>query len=258
MEGKFSSKMAVASISSVAKAHRSHKHNSNQSLKIVAPGYRKRAMMNTDKDSHDVNSCHQKRPCRRDAEFRQHEWPMFRFYPLDSHAQREFCNQLGLEYCHPNRFGRGGPDYVLTYPNIATVRSIIGDGNCLFRAFSKILTGSQDPYRAIRERIVTHMHTIAPYLLGSHITEYNSIQSYIEQQMDQNRAWGSEVEMLTLAHLINTNIYSIDTTTQRWWCYSPHYVDRTIPLDVSKKSLYIIHYPWHFAVVSSVEQHVMS
>ena len=144
-----------------------------------------------------------KRPCQHDTKVSQHEWPMFRFYPVDSEGQREFCNQLGLQYCNPNRFGRGGPNRILTCPNIATIRSIEGDGNCLFRAFSLIITDSQDQHMEIRQIIITHMYTLAPYLLGLHITQYSSIQSYIcQERMDEDRAWGSEVEILTFAHLL--------------------------------------------------------
>ena len=246
-----SSKKPTVAISPLAKSREQKKPKSTcgAPLTMVVPASRKRTRLDREKDSENV-----KRPCQRNRTVSQREWPMFRFYPVDSEGQRELCSQLGLQYCLPNRFGRGGPNRVLTYPNIATVRSIVGDGNCLFRAFSLIITGSQEQHMEIRQIIITHMYTLAPFLLGLHITQHNSIQSYISQErMDEDYAWGSEVEILTLSHLLQTNIYSFDITSQRWFCYSPHYVDRSIPLDVSKKSLYLIHYPRHFAVVSSVE-----
>ena len=64
----------------------------------------------------------------------------WRFHPVKSHLQRRLCEHLGLHYHRANRFGYGGPDCLLTLPNLKTVRQIVGDGNCLFRS-SLVLCG---------------------------------------------------------------------------------------------------------------------
>ena len=70
--------------------------------------------------------------------------------------------------------------------------------------------------------------------------------------MDQFGFWGTDVEMHTLAHLLQTNIYSYDTALQRWELFYPGSVEYGLPRDVTQKSMYIVHYPNHFAVVCSV------
>ena len=123
----------------------------------------------------------------------QEEWPMLRFHPLNAHCQQRFCQQLGLEYCRANYFGQGGPDHILRHPN----RS---DGNCLFRAFSLIITGSQSQHMAVRCSILSHMCTIPHFVLRSHLSTYHTIEDYISpQRMDEEHTWGSDIEILTFA-----------------------------------------------------------
>ena len=99
----------------------------------------------------------------------QSVWPDMCFNPVN--AQRQTCQLLNVQYSKPNRFGSGGPNCILTIPNMRTVRPIIADGNCLFHAFSYVVTGSEDAHMAIRKSIIEHMMNIAHLVLGSHITE---------------------------------------------------------------------------------------
>ena len=80
------------------------------------------------------------------------------------------------------------------------MRCIQGDGNCLFQAFSYILTGSEEQHLAVRHAVLDHMINNAQFFLGHHLTGYNSVQSYIASTgMDQDGTWGTYIEMLTLA-----------------------------------------------------------
>ena len=89
----------------------------------------------------------------------------------------------------------------------------------------------------------------------SHIVGYNSIQAYIAtKQMDQDSAWGTDIEMLTLAHLLNTPILSYSVQHGSWQRYSPHHVDRSLVDDFHKMSMYIIHDHNHFNVVCSIRK----
>ena len=47
---------------------------------------------------------------------------------------------------------------------------------------------------------------IAPLLLGAHVTQDNIAEYIQDTHMDLNGAWGTDVEILTLAHLLQTNI----------------------------------------------------
>lgn len=115
-----------------------------------------------------------------------------------------------------------------------------------------IITGSQDDHLAVRVAILKHMQTIAHLLLGTHVTQ-TSIDSYFhDTSMHMDGAWGSEIEILSLAHLLQTNIYSFDTSSDSWLLFAPNQLEPTLPLDFTAQSLYILHHPSHFDVVSSV------
>ena len=59
----------------------------------------------------------------------------------------------------------------------------------------------------IRTAIRNHMVGIAQHLLGSYI-DYVSIQAYQQAtRMNEASSWGTEIEMLTLANLLDSNIF---------------------------------------------------
>ena len=83
-----------------------------------------------------------------------------------------------------------------------------------------------------------HFHTlslglnIAHLILDHHVLGYSSIQDYIaDKNMDQDSAWGTDIEMLTLAHLLQTPILSYGAQLGEWQRYAPHDVERTLVND---------------------------
>ena len=180
-------------------------------------------------------------------------WP-FKFYSVDEHWQHNACTTLGLQYVTSNRLRPGGPNVDLRPPN--HIKRIGGDGNCLFRSFSYIITGSEEQHMAVRTAILNHMIDIAHFLLGHHIPpQYSSVQDYIQDKgMDQPHIWGTEIEMFTLAHLLQTCVFIYNTDDLNWCRYSPRGVDRTLNDDIQQMSMYINHPPNHFEVVRSIQQ----
>ena len=95
----------------------------------------------------------------------------------------------------------------MTLPDGHSIRKIRGDGNCLFRAMSYIITGSEDQHLAIRHAITTHMLSIPELLtdLGADGSEscleyynggYSSVEQYLEQtRMAESGMWGTDFEM---------------------------------------------------------------
>ena len=70
--------------------------------------------------------------------------------------------------------------------------------------------------------------------------------------MDCNSAWGSEIEMIALANLLNTNVYIYNTIHGDWSRYkllSEGSVD-----NIREMSMYLSHPPSHFDVVASVRK----
>ena len=85
---------------------------------------------------------------------RNRTWP-FRFNPVDEEWQRNACHLMGLEFVSTSGWSEGGPDVTLTRPR--TVKRIQGDGNCLFRCISYLVTGSEEQHGRVREVILDHL-----------------------------------------------------------------------------------------------------
>ena len=80
------------------------------------------------------------------------------------------------QHCRSVRLTAGGP------PDPHGITDITEDGNCLFRSFSYIITGSQGQHMAVRRAILNHMIHIAYFLLYMfrHMPQQcSSIQQYI-------------------------------------------------------------------------------
>ena len=72
--------------------------------------------------------------------------------------------------------------------------------------------------------------------------------------MDRESAWGTDIEMLTLAHLLQTPILSYSAQDRQWSKYAAHDLDRTLNHDVTQMSTYLLHRYNHFEVVCSVRK----
>ena len=70
--------------------------------------------------------------------------------------------------------------------------------------------------------------------------------------MDRNGTWGSDIEILTLAHMLNTCVYVYDPICRSWDMYGPHVVDRTLSSDITDMSMFIRHPHDHFDVVRAI------
>ena len=177
---------------------------------------------------------------------------------------------MGLEFVALSNCAcdRGGPDTILTRPDCRSLKRILGDGNCLFRSLCCVITGSEQQHFALRTAIIYHMLSF-PHLfvdngadglpncisLYSHPRRYNSVEEYIlRTRMDHETVWGTNIEMACLAHMLNSPVYCYDASQRYhiWAAYFPNNVDRSIPRDVRKRSLYIYFANNHFQVVTAI------
>ena len=151
-----------------------------------------------------------------------------RYHPVDVEWQRNACNVMGVQFHGPNTVAPGGPDVAIKPPDARIVKHIRGDGNCLFRSFSYLIAGSEDEHDAVRPAIVSHMLTIGHFLVGFQIPTQSTVQGYLnDTHMDREGSWGTEVEMLTLAHFLQTPVLVYNTEHEGWSRYSPRNVDVT-------------------------------
>ena len=91
-----------------------------------APSAKKRKVADDDKDCEVVGVHRPTAP--------RYEWLDYRYYPVDEAWQRQACELLGIRFVRPFQRQDGGSDMILTRPDMRSLRSIGGDGNCLFRA----------------------------------------------------------------------------------------------------------------------------
>ena len=96
----------------------------------------------------------------------RYEWTDYRYYPVDEHWQRQACELLAIRFIRSFQRQDGGPHVVLTRPVLRSLKTIGGDGNCLFRALCYIIPGSEDQHLQVRAAIVAHMRSIADLVSG--------------------------------------------------------------------------------------------
>ena len=200
----------------------------------------------------------------------RYEWTNHRYYPVDVEWQRRACEMLGIRFVRPFQRRDGGSHVILTRPDLRSLRSIGGDGNCLFRALCYIISGSEGQHEDIRSAIVAHMLSIPELVCGTgpdgnrnylvtYDDGYSSVEDYLARSgMAESGVWGGDFEMCILAHLLHTPIYSFQGDTNFWLPCFPHGIDRRIPVDVNVPSMYIILRSSHFQVVTAVRRSLAS
>ena len=201
----------------------------------------------------------------------------FKYNPVEVEWQLRVCRLLGLGFCGPNRITPGSPNAPLANP--VGFKNIRGDGNCMFRSLSFIITGSEDQHMHVRRAIIRHMRDIGNILWESQISSLlNNLRSIGEvsvgnnqspnadhmaginqyiaaTRMDHDKTWGSEVEIMVLAHLLDTAVYSYDTA-RGWNRYTPANVYGQFDVSTrvnSQMAMYVCYNINHYDVVTSVE-----
>jgi hypothetical protein len=96
-----------------------------------------------------------------------------------------------------------------------------GDGNCLFRSVSYLLTGSAEQHLYLRHLVCNYIEQYA--------TLFNVPHDYIAtSRMRTIGVWSSEVELLALASMLHADIYTYSTVwedrrhVQRWVHFAPN------------------------------------
>ena len=191
-------------------------------------------------------------------------WPEYRYYQTDENWQQQACTRLGIRFLRSAGFQPGGPDTVLTRPDLRSLRNVQPDGNCYFRALSYVITGSEAQHMEIREAIVSYMLSIENLLIGHDSTGHanflepfnvHSVQQYIDNSgMARNATWGTDVEMLCFSHMFNFNVYVFDAGSNTWAVFSPVNIERTLPRIYNIKSVYLYLQRSHFYVVASIRR----
>ena len=106
------------------------------------------------------------------------------------------------------------------------------------RAFSYLLTGSEDQHKEVRLAVINHMRSSEfVAFLGA-----ESIDQYLARtQMDRDGTWGTDMEIQALVHKLRTPVYCYhrDYGNYSWSRISPVMMGMGTHDDFSQPAMYI-------------------
>ena len=130
--------------------------------------------------------------------------------------------QLGLLFVSDNGSTPGGPNVPLAYP--ACGKKIQGDALCY------VVTGSERQHFRLRSIIVEHMRSLAQSVHGLYLE--GSLEEYLVQSdMQCNGVWGTDVEVVIAAHLLDMNIAMFNVPAGDYVVRGPWLVNHAQPMD---------------------------
>ena len=179
-----------------------------------------------------------------------------RYNPVSPDWQRQACQQLGLRFVSDNGSAPCGPNVPLAYP--ACGKKIQGDGNCLFRALCYVVTGSERQHFRLRSVIVEHIRSLAQsvhglYLEGNLMMQENLEEYLVQSDMQCNGVWGTDVEVVVAAHLLDVNIAMFNVPVGDYVVRGTWLVNHAQPMDNTRPTMYISYTGNHFDVILSQE-----
>ena len=128
------------------------------------------------------------------------------FKPLTLTSQLSLCRMLGIHTPRPveSVFSSiqepltSRPDYIKT---------IVGDGNCFYRAVSYCLTKSEAYHMEIRLKLFNYMKQIH-HMLPSVVMTGETVERYLKSANIHIRGtWASQTEIIALSHFPKTYIW---------------------------------------------------
>ena len=171
----------------------------------------------------------------------------YSFVPITELLQQFLCSKVNLPLvikCKTREIKILGPPL--------EKRSILGDGNCLFRALSYIVTGRQIYHNILRSKVIEQMTTIEVNLLP-HMN--CSSENYLQKSQLRNPGtWGTDIEIFAAASLLSTDlfVYTNVDNVYRWQLFSRKMLDGSLPENDS--AIYIEHVNGvHYDVVLDVD-----
>ena len=124
--------------------------------------------------------------------------------------QRDKCAMLGLTYQTNCR----QPDHLIDEPLYRyqpwETEAIVGDGNCLFRCLSKIITGEQDSHQQLRRIISNFIASEGTTKLGWYFRQFRITPSdyFLNEKMPHlDGVWGGDIEIMAASAILQVDIY---------------------------------------------------
>lgn len=86
--------------------------------------------------------------------------------------------------------------------------SVLGDGNCFFRALSVCLSGSEESHENLRFQMCRHVKKNQALFKGILRSRSQSLEDYVER-MNSVGTWATEFEKIAMSHMLNVNMEKI-------------------------------------------------
>ena len=116
--------------------------------------------------------------------------------------------------------------------------SVLGDGNCLFRAISKEITGTEENHIAVRLAALGYLRENPSLISYGEPTlnidpcadpmrrvqlQEEAVSRYISTHHMDRSGWGTDFEIMLLASLLTIQIFSFSNhgESRQWVCYAP-------------------------------------
>ncbi|KAJ8025627.1 ATP-dependent DNA helicase PIF1 [Holothuria leucospilota] len=165
----------------------------------------------------------------------------FHFFPVNNiWSENVFQNLCTLISLHSSPYMSA---ITISNPQIrsisakpSVVKNIKGDGNCFFRCLSYLITNTEENHLALR-------HLIVQYIDQRHLRSHSlTVQQYIQlSKMDFPDVWSTEVEIMTAASLLQTDIYTFALHGNLWkWLRYPAAGNFDEPVDITKRAIYLV------------------
>jgi len=141
---------------------------------------------------------------------------MFDFSPLCHEVKQKLSENLNLEWQGENVLL---PTETGPMGSPCKTVSIVGDGNCFFRAVAQAVCGTQKAHRAVRLAIVKHMELHRVEYSNLLRCQYTSMEDYLSNsKMKFVGSWATEVEIQSTSNYLGVDIYTYHN--ERWLKYS--------------------------------------
>ena len=164
------------------------------------------------------------------------------FKCVDFNWQVDKCLEINAHYDAGLNISKNLPTsqpYQINQPGRCV--KVRGDGNCFFRCLSYLVCGDQTYFNHMRQVLLLHMCSNSE-VLGPVLPANTTMVQYIHQsRKTENNVWATEVEIMSMAHLLQTDIYTYSKygTDLKWLKHPAHFVDNSV--SVNDRSIYLDH-----------------
>lgn len=168
-----------------------------------------------------------------------------RFVPGDAGWQKRMCRKLDLIF--RSRVQYGHFCYFSSSDKPSSTLSIVGDGNCFFRALSLAITGSEDQHSEIRDSIGSREATYPDRYKKFLIRQDDDYGMHVSK-MFNTRTWGSQLEMNVASDMLKLPVFLYSNGQWLKHCFWHEYEENY------RYAIYLFHKNQnHFEVVTAVD-----